>query len=233
MKKLILGVLISLVVVSFSFAAALEPPSSPSRPPSYVPNPILPVYDDNGKRVSSKIASAEGLKPAYNVGGANIRISAEIKNETFGVTLSATDIRWNINAPGNYMTPAIKITKRGFITSQGFIMEVKGADNLKPAFRPANGIVPAGEIPTSYCLKSGTLRTGVVFRPPKPREFIPAKQFNGSHIIKASTVTLWNRLSVKPIVIPKPQPASSKSIPIPPYSGKYDNVFTVTFSSTL
>jgi len=229
MKKLILGVLISLVVVSFSFAAALEPPSSPSRPPSYVPNPILPVYDDNGKRVSSKIASAEGLKPAYNVGGANISIRAEIKNETFGVTLSATDIRWNINAPGNYMTPAIKITKRGLITSQGFIMEVKGADNLKPAPKAHSEFREAPrEIPTGYCLKSG-----IRIRPPKPREFIPAKQFNGSHIIKTSTVILWNRLSVKPIVIPKPQPASSKSIPIPPYSGKYDNVFTVTFSSTL
>ncbi len=216
MKKLILGVLISLVVVSFSFAA------------EKVPNPILPVYDDNGKPVSSKIASAEGLKPAYNVGGANIRIRAEIKNETFGITLSATDIRWNINAPGNYMTPAIRITKRGFITSQGFIMEVKGADNLKPPFRSANGIVPAEEIPTSYCLKYGNR-----IKPPKPTEFIPAKQFNGSHIIKTPTVILWNRLSVKPIVIPKPQPVSSKSIPIPPYSGKYDNIFTVTFSSTL
>jgi len=232
MKKLILGVLISLIVVSFSFAAAQEPPSSPSRPPSYVPNPkpnlILPVYDDNGNRVSSNIASAKGLKPAYNVGGANIRISAEIKNETFGVTLSATDIMWNINAPGNYMTPAIRITKRGFITSQGFIMEVKGADNLKPGpwLEPLFKEAPR-EIPTGYCLK---YRTG---KPPKPREFISAKQFNGSHIIRTSTVTLWNRLSVKPIVIPKPQPASSKSIPIPPYSGKYEDEFTVTFSSAL
>jgi len=217
MKKLILGVLISLIVVSFSFAAEMAF------------NPILPVYDDNGRRVSPNIASAKGLKPAYNVGRANIRISAEIKHETFGVTLSATDIRWNINVPGNYMTPAIKIIKRGFITSQGFIIEVKGADNLKPALKvhPKFREAPR-EIPTGYCLKSG-----VRIRPPKPQEFIPAKQFNGSHIIKTSTVILWNRLSVKPIVIPKPQPESSKSIPIPPYSGKYEDEFTVTFSSTL
>ncbi len=217
MRKAALIMLIGLVAVSLSSVYAAD----------------LQVYNDNGQLVPKTVASAVGLKPAYDVTRAPIKITAELKGVSLGISLSATEINWTIRSPGNYMTPAIIIKGRKNSFARNLNMYVKGANDLKSGYRfaPDIGSPIAREIPTSYCLRSGTSITSL----PRPNEFVPAQKFNGTHRIQGAQATLWNRLEIKSTVpTPCKDSASCRAneadwLP----NIKYSDEFTVTFSALL
>lgn len=211
MKKILFAMSAGLFLLSFLSAQA-----------NPIPVNVLPVYDDNGNKVSSLVVSAYGEGPVSGIAKADINISATVK-ESLNVSLSATNINWNIKKRGNYMTPAIAIT-----TNRGVVnMAVTGANNLTADTTMGTD---SNELLTSYCLIP---QYDVISNQasPQPSQFVEAKYFNGSHRLYNYHSVLWNRLQLGEAKIAAS--TSSGSVIPQPVPDSYHDTFTVTFSALL
>jgi hypothetical protein len=198
----------------------------------------LAVYDNGGRPVPESVAKATGIAPRVVGSGTpqSILISAAVV-PSLNVSLSSTQIAWEIKKTGTYQARAVDIAVGvdNFITEekQGDLalcprplvtMVVSGAGNLSempvPTTESAVPIQRPRQLPTFYAL-TPTFAKGV----PPDTNYVVAEKFNGGHALRSIYTSIWNKLVLddsRDNLYPSPYPA-----------GKYQDEFTVTFLQAL
>lgn len=192
----------------------------------------LPVFDENGKKVDPAIAKATGFAGraiGYDQ-AQNIKISASV-SPVLKITLSSTEIAWQVKRAGVYQIKAIDIaTDTGGFMIDGaqdanligipnrVTMNVQGAADLAavrldPTTSSSESLVARRVLPTYYALQEYPVLTSSSEEAMPRVKYQDAKSFNGSHVIGART-SLWNKINVADGGI----------------GGQFQDDFTVTFS---